>query len=74
MDKDKRITEVELEVANLKLEAENQRLREAQKRVAALYNSLECADEQGDDEMCGVIRHQLDRAIEDMAALLDGGE
>ena len=45
-------------------------LTEGIKRTTALYNDLENAEIEGDDESCGVIRHQLDRSIEDMAALL----
>ena len=49
-------------------------LTEGIKRTTALYNDLENAEIEGDDESCGVIRHQLDRSIEDMAALLEEGE
>ena len=49
-------------------------LTEGIKRATALYNDLENAEIEGDDESCGVIRHQLDRSIEDMAALLEEGE
>ena len=66
-----------LEAADKKIATQQARiesLTEGIKRTTALYNDLENAEIEGDDESCGVIRHQLDRSIEDMAALLEEGE